>query len=235
MEYLRELNFWSMLLRMILAVLAGGLLGLDRERKGHPAGLRTYMIVCLGSAMTMLLSQYLYMMLETRWLAVSTAVGVKTDVSRFGAQVINGIGFLGAGTILVTQQQQVKGLTTAASLWASACMGIAIGAGFYECFLSAFVLILLSLGVFPKLESFFKTNSRNMQLFVQLDDTSSISILISKLKEIGISLDYVDFDWSDGLNDPVVHVDIILPKGLKHVEVIKTIAQLSQVNSVQEA
>lgn len=182
----------------------------------------------------MLLSQYLYLMLETRWLAQSMAIGIKTDVSRFGAQVINGIGFLGAGTILVTRQQQVKGLTTAASLWASACMGIAIGAGFYECFLCAFVLILLSLGVFPRIENFFRVNSRNMQLLVEFDDTSSINLLVSTLKDNKIALDYVDFDWQEGLNNPTVRVDIVLPKGLKHIDAINMIAQLNQVISVQE-
>ena len=136
---------------MLLAIIAGGFLGLERENKGHPAGLRTYMMVCLGAATTMLLSQYLYGMLATRWLETSLEVGIKTDVARFGAQVINGIGFLGAGTILVTNRQEVKGLTTAAGLWASACMGIAIGAGFYECAILGFALLgaaLISIGMF---------------------------------------------------------------------------------------
>ena len=131
-SYLRELNMASLLLRLILAMLCGGLLGLERGRKRRPAGSRTYMLVCLGAALTMVLSQYEYVMLTTEWADVSTELGIRTDVARFGAQVVNGIGFLGAGTIMITGRQQIKGLTTAAGLWASACMGLAIGAGFYE-------------------------------------------------------------------------------------------------------
>ena len=120
-------------LRLALAMLLGGCIGLERERKRRPAGFRTYMLVCLGAALTVLLSLYEYTLITGPWSALAAELGMKTDVSRFGAQVINGIGFLGAGTILVTGRQQVKGLTTAAGLWASACTGLAVGAGFYEC------------------------------------------------------------------------------------------------------
>lgn len=116
--YLRELNTASVLLRLTLAMFLGGMIGLERGFKGRPAGFRTYLIVCLGAALTMLLSQYHYVMMETAWAELAVSIGVRTDVSRFGAQVINGIGFLGAGTIIVTGRQQVKGLTTAAGLWA---------------------------------------------------------------------------------------------------------------------
>ena len=131
--YLREMNFVSVMFRLILAMVCGGMIGLERGRKRRPAGFRTYMLVCLGAALTMLLSQYEFAMVMGPWKGIAQELGMKTDVSRFGAQVINGIGFLGAGTILVTGRQEVKGLTTAAGLWASACMGLAIGAGFYEC------------------------------------------------------------------------------------------------------
>ena len=108
-------------------------IGLERGRKGRAAGFRTYMLVCLGAALTMLLGQYEFEMLNFHWQSLSG--GQTTDVTRFSAQVINGVGFLGAGTIIVTGRQEVKGLTTAAGLWASACVGLAIGAGFYECVL----------------------------------------------------------------------------------------------------
>ena len=143
LAYLREMNVASVLLRLTVAMLFGGFIGLERERKRRPAGFRTYMLVCLGAALTMLLSQYESYMVTHAWHETAMEIGLRTDVSRFGAQVINGIGFLGAGTIIVTGKQEVKGLTTAAGLWASACMGLAIGAGFYECVLLGFLLILL--------------------------------------------------------------------------------------------
>ena len=115
--YLREFHFASVVLRLALAMLLGGCIGLERERKRRPAGFRTYMLVCLGATLTVLLSLYEFTMVTGPWSDICAEIGIKTDVSRFGAQVINGIGFLGAGTILVTGRQQVKGLTTAAGLW----------------------------------------------------------------------------------------------------------------------
>ena len=132
MNYLREPNLASSMFRLTLATICGGLIGIERIRKRRPAGFRTHTLVCIGAALTMIISQYLW------------SRGQTTDLSRLGAQVINGIGFLGAGTIIVTGRQQVKGLTTAAGLWASACMGLAIGAGFYFGAVVGCILIILT-------------------------------------------------------------------------------------------
>ena len=105
LDYLRGLNTVSVLLRLVLAMLFGGMIGLERGRKGRAAGFRTYMLVCLGEALTMLLSQYEYYMVTHDWAELAAEIGLRTDVSRFGAQVVNGIGFLGAGTIIVTGHQ----------------------------------------------------------------------------------------------------------------------------------
>ena len=153
LDCLRGLNTGAVLLRLVLAMLFGGMIGLERGRKGRAAGFRTYMLVCLGAALTMLLSQYEYYMITHDWAELAAEIGLRTDVSRFGAQVVNGIGFLGAGTIIVTGHQEVKGLTTAAGLWASACMGLAIGAGFYECVILGFLLIFLSIRLLPYFEN----------------------------------------------------------------------------------
>ena len=152
-DYLRELNFVSVALRLLLSAVIGFSLGMERGRKRRPAGCRTYMLVCMGATLTLLLSQYEYYMLTNRWYDLALEIGIRTDVSRFGAQVINGVGFLGAGTILVTGRREVKGLTTAAGLWASACMGLAIGAGFYESVVLGTVLIFLSMRFLPTIEN----------------------------------------------------------------------------------
>ena len=128
---LRELNFISLLLRLCLAVICGGLIGLEREFRRRPAGFRTYLLVCVGAAAAMLIGQYAAEMLAGPW---GDAAQKTTDVTRIGAQVINGIGFLGAGTVLVTGRQQVRGLTTAAGLWSSACLGLAVGLGLLDLF-----------------------------------------------------------------------------------------------------
>jgi len=121
---LRELTIPSIFLRFLLALCFSAIIGYERRKSRHEAGLRTHAIVCMGAASVMILSQYLSLYLNSN-----------ADPARLGAQVISGIGFLGAGSIIVIGQrerQRVKGLTTAAGLWASACMGLIIGSGFFE-------------------------------------------------------------------------------------------------------
>lgn len=151
-DCLRELNIYSMILRLTLALLLGGVVGFDREKKGRPAGFRTYMLVALDAAVAMILTIPEYN--DQHCLDIRRGIDEpNTDVVRLGAQVINGIGFLGTGTTLVTSKSQVKGLTTASGLWASACMGLAAGAGFYEATLFGFILIFLSIKVLPYIEN----------------------------------------------------------------------------------
>ena len=165
LDYLRDFNTASVFLRLILALVMGGLIGLDRGLRHRPAGPRTYTLVCIGASLTMVLSQYEYVMLTTDWAPMAEAVGLKTDVSRFGAQVINGIGFLGAGTVIATNQQKVKGLTTASGLWASACLGLVIGAGFYEAAFFAFLIILATMWLLRPVEEYFIERSRNLNIY----------------------------------------------------------------------
>ena len=103
LTYLRELNMASMMLRIFLAMLMGGLIGLDREQKKRPAGFRTYMLVALAAASTQILSQYLTLMLDTQWADAFAIVGQRTDAVRLGAQIVSGVGFIGTGTILVLE------------------------------------------------------------------------------------------------------------------------------------
>lgn len=232
--YLQELNFASTALRMLLAVLCGGLIGLEREQKRLPAGFRTYMLVCLGAASAMLLSQYEYLMLTTRWADIAALVGVKTDVARFGAQVINGIGFLGAGTILVTGHQEVKGLTTAAGLWASACMGLAIGAGFYECMVVGFLLIYFSVKFFPNVENFLLSNSRNLNLYIEFEYVQDMSAIIGKVKSRDIMIYDIELEQKRGGETPSAMLSLRLPKKLSHAEAISALAGLPCIHSIDE-
>jgi putative Mg2+ transporter-C (MgtC) family protein len=121
MDYLREFNLVSILIRLLLAMFFGGFIGVERESKRRPAGFRTHILICVGSALTTLTSQYLYLELH-----------MFTDLARLGAQVIAGMGFIGAGTIIITKRKDVKGLTTAAGLWTTAIIGLCLGAGYYE-------------------------------------------------------------------------------------------------------
>lgn len=202
LAYLREMNVASVLLRLTVAMLFGGFIGLERERKRRPAGFRTYMLVCLGAALTMLLSQYESYMVTHAWHETAMEIGLRTDVSRFGAQVINGIGFLGAGTIIVTGKQEVKGLTTAAGLWASACMGLAIGAGFYECVLLGFLLILLTNRLLPFVEDAIIESARNMNIYVEFQTLDNLGDIIARIKSQGGQIYEVDLDPGAGRSGP---------------------------------
>ena len=140
-EQLREITYLSIIIYVCVAVAIGGIIGLERGMKNQPAGSRTYMVVCLGSCVVMMTNQYIYHVFQTG------------DPTRLGAQVVSGIGFLGAGTILVTKNSRIRGLTSAAGLWASACIGLAVGIGFYEGAVVAGITVLLIMTIFRKFDS----------------------------------------------------------------------------------
>lgn len=232
--YLQELNFASTALRMFLAVLCGGLIGLEREQKRLPAGFRTYMLVCLGAASAMLLGQYEHLMLATRWADTAALLGTKTDVARFGAQVINGIGFLGAGTILITGHQEVRGITTAAGLWASACMGLAIGAGFYECMIVGFILIYFSVSFFPRVENRLLFNSRNLNLYIEFGHMQEMTDIIGHVKAQGITVYDIEPGKNQSSGDRSAMLSLKLPKRLSHTDAIAVLAELPCIRSIDE-
>ena len=139
-DQLRSITPLSTCVRLLLSLLCGGIVGIERSYKNRPAGFRTHMLVCEGSTMASMIGLYLYLNLQ-----------LPTDLSRMGAQVIAGLGFIGAGTIIVTKKKSIKGLTTAAGLWTTGIIGLAIGAGFYEGAIIATFLILLAETWFAKL------------------------------------------------------------------------------------
>lgn len=235
LDYLRQFNMVSVLLRLTLAVLCGGLIGVNREHKRRPAGFRTYMMVCLGAALTMVLGQYQYRMFDTVWKSAQLQVGMTTDVTRFGAQVINGIGFLGTGTILITEQREVKGLTTAAGLWASACVGLAVGAGFYEGMLLGFVTIFLSMKALPYIENFLRARSRNMNLYVELVSPERLREFIALLKAMDIRIFDVELDRKGGSRDGASVVFYLhLPKYQSHTRLLADLSYSPDVRTIDE-
>ena len=145
--WLMELNIVTVLIRTVVAILCGGLIGYERNRMGADAGMRTHSLVAVGSMLAMMTGVF----------AVTHYSG---DVSRIGAQVISGIGFLGAGTIMVRRDNHVSGLTTAAGLWASACIGLAIGTGFYEGAIVGTVVVYL---IERELRRFSKKYARSLR------------------------------------------------------------------------
>lgn len=228
----RDLNTLGVFVRLFLAMVFGGAIGLERGRKHRAAGFRTYMLVCMGAALTMMLGQYLAQMLASRW--TDTILGV--DVARFGAQVINGIGFLGAGTIVVTGRQQVKGLTTAAGLWASACMGLAIGAGFYECILLGLILILLCVWVLPKVENVLVEKSRSINVYIEFDHLDHIGQIIGCMKEQDVQIYDVDIERAkkESAQNPSAVFSLRLNTRVPHSEFLAAISGLECIRMIEE-
>ena len=220
---------WVTLLRLGVALFCGGVIGLERGRKRRPAGFRTHMLVCIGAALAMLISQYMALMLK-----LGNANGT-TDVSRLGAQVINGIGFLGAGTIIVTGRQEVKGLTTAAGLWASACMGLAIGAGFVEGAFVGCVLIVLTIIVFSRLERVIVSRARNINLFIEFEHVDELGKIVSVIKEQDIRIFDVEVRKANEkqLTQSAVF-SIRLPKRMPHTKIMTVLAGVDGIRTIEE-
>ena len=139
-DFLRDLSFLTVMLHLGLSLLIGAAIGLERSVRNHPAGLRTHILVCLASNIASMSGLYLLLVMR-----------LPTDISRISAQVISGLGFIGAGTIIVTRKFTIKGLTTAAGLWATGIIGLAIGAGYYDLAVMACVLVLITETVFAAL------------------------------------------------------------------------------------
>lgn len=230
-----SLSIWEVLLRLGIASLCGGIIGIDRGRKRRAAGFRTHMLVCMGAALAMVLGTYLAAMMSSGLWPLDPEVDqMKTDVSRFGAQVINGIGFIGAGTIIITGRQQVKGMTTAAGFWASACMGLSIGAGFYLAALVGCVAIILTVVVFSKLERFILSRSRNVNLYVEFEQIDDLSEIIERIKSCDIRIFDVELTKAKGSTYPNAIFALQLPKKTSHTAMITAIAGVDAVRTIEE-
>ena len=171
---LREITLDSIFLRIFIALFLGGIIGLERGMKNRPAGLRTYMLVCVGSCLIMMTNQYTYQIY---------GVG---DPVRMSAQVVSGIGFLGAGTIIVTRHSQIKGLTTAAGLWACAAVGLAVGIGFYEAGLIGGLAIFIILTLLQRWDSRMQRYSKHLEVYIELSSDAALGNLIRQLRQIDV-------------------------------------------------
>jgi len=152
--FLQEPNLITLIIRIILVIACAGIIGYDRDTHGAPAGFRTHILVCLGAMIVMSTGQY-------------AALYYNTDITRLGAQVVSGIGFLGAGSIIVNKRH-ITGLTTAAGLWASACIGLAIGIGFYEGALLGTVAVYFTERFLRRVSKQIKMKSKST---IHLNDT----------------------------------------------------------------
>ncbi len=223
-RFTKDFHMWGAVLRMLLAVICGGLIGIEREHKRRPAGFRTHILICLGASLTTLTSQYIYLQLD-----------MFTDLTRLGAQVIAGIGFIGAGTIIVTKRRQVKGLTTAAGLWASAIVGLAVGAGYFEAALIATAMILVVELVLSRFEWFLMSTARDIHLYVEYKENDTLEAIDEYLR--GRSVLVTDLHITKAAGDsqmPCAIYSLQLPRKMTHDRVMTALTEISGVISVEE-
>ncbi|MDD7388141.1 MAG: MgtC/SapB family protein [Lachnospiraceae bacterium] len=216
----------DILLRLFLSAFLGGLLGFERTHTGRAAGLRTYAIVCCASALIMMTNLYIY-----------DTMGA-SDPVRLGAQVISGIGFLGAGSIIVTGKfhQHIKGLTTAAALWASGAIGLACGCGYYFAAITATLIIFFAMHFLKIVEKKLLTNDRNITFYIELDSLESMGLITQLFRSMNITIDNMKLSrpYLDASQTAVTYA-VILPRRIKRTEVIEKLAGNEHVIYIEEA
>ncbi len=234
---LRQFNLATACLRLLLAMAGGGVVGYGRSKQARSAGFRTYILISIGAAMAVLMTLYMYDMLLGPWAAVTEEVGLKFDASRMASSVITGIGFLGAGIIIKVAHQQVNGLTTATGLFATVIMGLAAGAGFYECVLVALALIILVLNVMSPLEILFKRRLRNITLNVEFHSVADIDAITAAIEGEGAKVYDIDVECAERKDAKCASAIFILQMSRdnhSHSSMLTSVAALPCVLSVQE-
>lgn len=223
-DVLKELNAVSVTVRLVLSLLCGGILGVEREKKKRPAGFRTYMLVCMGAALVMITNQYI------------TEVYGGTDPARMGAQVISGIGFLGAGTIIVTGRNRVKGLTTAAGLWAAACVGLSIGIGFYTGAVVGCVLIFVIMAMLQRLDDWVMASTKTINLYVEFDRMADVGTFLKFVKEQGFHISDLEITRANGVEErgTAILCTLRLAKKKPHTEILQMLSDAEHVRYVEE-
>ena len=216
----------EIILRLFLAAILGGAVGIDRQRYEWSAGLRTHMLVCLGSALIMIVSAY-------GFADVQQQEHITLDPSRIAAQVVSGIGFLGAGTILFLKHEVVKGLTTAAGLWTVAGIGLAIGGGLYFAAAATTILVLIILILIKPYKRRLIAERRQTEIQLKLErDKISLSQLDDILSTSNIAYNHLKFFNAN--EDNVYAVEIRINRTMSYKTVLNFIESLKDTNGIKE-
>ena len=209
-------------IRLVAAVLLGGLIGWERAGTNHDAGLRTHIIVCLGAATIMVVSE----------LAV-VHYHIETELLRMGAQIVSGIGFLGAGSILI-DGNRIRGITTAAGIWTTACIGIAIGAGFYIVAGVVVLLMLFAMIALRSVSSKLQLHGNQFAIKVTLEDKEAMKNVLTLLTEMDVSVKQIKTATDDD-NFVALSLNVVLPIGKEIGEVMIALSACEGISSLRFA
>lgn len=207
----------KIVIRLILSVIVGLIIGSERAKHGRAAGMRTHTLVALGACLTSLMSVYL-----------SEVVGVQGDIMRISAQVISGIGFLGAGMIIIKNNDIITGLTTAAGVWTTSIIGISLGYGFYTGAIICTVLFLISVVLFSKFE---KRKKSAETVYVEISDLYKTNNVVDEIVEIlKGDLSYNVIPAKSGTSG---HIGLIVISGkVVDIEILRKIEAVAFVTEV---
>ena len=218
----RGMDYLSVLLRLLTAALCGAAIGVERSMKNRPAGFRTHILVCLGGAVAAVTAHFIYLVLQ-----------LPTDVTRLGGQVITGLGFIGAGTIIVTKKMSIKGLTTAAGLWTTGIVGLAAGSGFYEGALLGTALVLLTESTLARLGARIRPRPE-FALDLLYNDKDALTATMRYCKDKRMSIRNLQIQTlEDGY--AAYEATIILRGSIKPYELIEQLSKMPGIVSVSEA
>ena len=221
---IRDVTYLAVVLRIFAAVILGGMIGLEREMKNRAAGLRTYILVCVGACLIMLTNQYVYQSFQTG------------DPVRMGAQVISGIGFLGAGTIIVTKRSQIKGLTTAAGLWATAGLGLTLGIGFYEAAFAGAFAILIVIALMQRMDNRMRSRTPRLDIFVEINREHNFSEFLRHVRTMNIEASNFQRERDSETQSDVLaySVTLKLPKRRNHAALLEELMHIPGVEYLEE-
>ncbi len=217
-DQLQKFSLFSIILQIILAMLCGGVLGIERGKAKHPAGMRTYILVCLGSALVMMTGQYMFEVFNSG------------DPARLGAQVVSGIGFLGAGSIIVESNTKIRGLTTAAGLWTSACIGLAIGVGFYSGAIVTTIVVYFVVSKFRIISNHFTHNDVRLRLYVEFDEIESLQELFRSLEGSSMQIGEV---LLNSVHEKKTHNAIISVTNIANIDETNLVQFLEKIEGIK--
>lgn len=223
------MTYTDILLRLCVAICAGGIIGYERETRRHPAGLRTHILVCVGAAIVAIIESKITMqVMELNAEGVNT---VTVTLGRMSAQVVSGIGFLGAGTIFIAQKR-IAGLTTAASLWNAACIGLAVGMGYYVLGISACLIVIVVLAL---LQRVVRVNTlKNVEVkFIHRVET--LAFINTYFQEMGVKVLDVDFhvETKEGRNIYTNLYSLDMPSHTSYVDIVNRLSEHANIQLVR--
>lgn len=232
-EFTNELPLYEIILRIVMAIIIGGVIGYERGHQNRPAGFRTHILVCLGAAIVSMIQDQLRVnILKYTILHPEVAQVLKTDLGRIGAQVVSGIGFLGAGTIM-RDKGIIGGLTTAASIWATGCLGLSIGWGFYYLAIPAGIGIIIVLVTLKKLERYWIENKHIMKIDIQYNKEYSYSDILIKNYNIFKEMNVRIKDVTKSIEENKISYTLIVAKQMEAVDVLLELSKYEHISQIQ--